>query len=252
MNEHCDVAAARAVELGFVADHATSSASEMEPGDALFACVTNNAFSGRPSLWCAGLRILVMALRLGLPVPELVRAEKMELRRVARECHDQLRVPRSVNARAVFELILGREVSAWRIGRRASLLAYALNRGVIIRGVLDSFEKIGELWDLSAENKRSAVSAAMNKLRAELIQAGQLPGDFRFWFEKSADARAVYEQAQVGNHNRAGGREPSRYEAAEIEGLQLKPRFARMTAEQRREVLRRMHEASEARRLGRL
>lgn len=248
-NEHHDVVCQRAVELGFVVDHVARPADEHEAGDALFVCVTNNAFAGRPSIMEAGLRVVIMAARLGLTVLEMGRAERVALRRVALGCHDGLRVPGSVNARAVFELILGQEQTAWRIGRRASLLAYALNRSVIIRGVLESFEVIGGMWGLSATNKRSAVSAAMNKLRAELVQGGQLPRHFRFWFEKTADARAVYEQAQVGNHNRAGAAESSCYDLEEVDGLRLKPRFARMNAAQRREVLRAMHEASEMKRL---
>ncbi len=89
------------------------------------------------------------------------------------------------------------------MGRRASLLAYALNRGVIIREALESFEKMGELWGLRARNKRSAVCEAMNVLRAELVRFGRLPEGFRFWFEKEAGARLVYAEVQRGNENRA-------------------------------------------------
>ena len=89
-------------------------------------------------------------------------------------------------------MIVLRETTLWRIGRRASLLAYALNRGVIIRDALESFEVIGGLWGLSAENKRSAVCAAMNVLREEMIKTAQLPEGFRFWFEKDHAARIVF------------------------------------------------------------
>ena len=118
---------------------------------------------------------------------------------------------------------------------------------MIIHEVLPSFESIGVLWKLKAANKRSAVSAAMNKLREELVKHGQLPSSFRFWFEKSPDARVVYEQAQMGNENRAGH---NCYEAELFEGLPVKREFAKMKAEERRAVLRRMHEASEMKRLG--
>jgi|GEM_PF-4192054 len=241
-NEHHDMAARRAAELGY-----GGTADAGATRDALFACITNNAFKGRPSLIESGLRILIMAGRCCVPVPTLERAETMMLRKIAVQCNGGLSLPPSEDARRVFELIMGAEVLPWRIGRRASLLAYGLNRSVIIHEVLPSFESIGELWKLKAANKRSAVSAAMNKLREELVKHGQLPSSFRFWFEKSPDARVVYEQAQMGNENRGGH---NRYEAELLEGLPVKREFAKMKAEERRAVLRRMHEASEMKRLG--
>lgn len=211
MNDLCDVMAARACEMGFQADHVTTVAADVDDGsDALFVCVTNNAFNGRPSLVESGLRILIMAGRCCVPVPVLDRAERVLLRKIAVQCNGGLSLPASAEARRVFELILGAEVTPWRIGRRASLLAYGLNRGVIIREVLPSFESIGLLWELAAENKRSAVSAAMNKLREELVKHGQLPRTFRFWFEKTAEARVSYAVAALGNQNRAGSDEEPR------------------------------------------
>lgn len=241
-NEHHDIAAQRAAELGY-----GGTADAAATRDALFACVTNNAFKGRPSLIESGLRILIMAGRCCVPVPPLERAETLLLRKIAVQCNGGLSLPPSEDARRVFELILGAEVTPWRIGRRASLLAYGLNRSVIIHEVLPSFECIGELWKLKASNKRSAVSAAMNKLRAELVKNGQLPSTFRFWFEKTAEARAVYEQAQIGNTNRGGH---NRYEAEMLEGVPVKPVFAAMKLEQRRAVLRELHAAAEMKRLG--
>lgn len=247
MNEQHDMAARRAEEMGFVADHARSA---QEAGaESLFQAVVCNAFAGAPPLEESGLRVLIMAHRdIFFPGFEMSRKELEAMRKVAVQCNGGLRVPPVAEPRPVYELIIGGETSAWRIGRRASLLAYALSRNVIVREALPSFERIGELWELQATNKRSAVCAAMNKLRGELVRCGQLPSGFRFWFEKSADARLVYEQAQIGNQNRHG-HAPDVYAHAE-EGLPLKPRFARMKPQERRRVLNELHERAEMRRLG--
>ena len=244
-NEHYDVIAGRALEMGFEADHCGEQ--EQAPRDGLFICLTNNAFAGRPSLMESGLRVMIMAARVGVPVVKLARAELLHLRRVAVACNGGLALPVSEDARRVFELVMGAEARPWRIGRRASLLAYALNRSVIIRDALPNFEMIGKLWELSADNKRSAVSAAMNQLRVEMVRHGQLPSTFRFWFEKRADARAVYEAAQMGNTNRHGHDED---EVMMLEGVPVKACYARMKPQERRERMQRMHEASEMKRLG--
>ncbi len=241
-NEHHDMVARRAAELGY-----GGTADVAATRDALFCCVTNNAYKGRPSLIESGLRILIMAGRCCVPVPVISWSETLQLRKIAVQCNGGLSLPPSEDARRVFELIMGAEVTPWRIGRRASLLAYALNRGVIIRAALKNFVKIGELWELRAANKRSAVSAAMDKLREELVKHGQLPSTFRFWFEKDEEASAAYEQAQMGNDNRDGH---NRYEAELIEGIPLKRAFAHMTADARRLELNKLHAAAELKRLG--
>ena len=147
-------------------------------------------------------------------------------------------------------MIMGGEYEPRRIGRRASLVAYALNRSVVVREALPCLEVIGELWELRAENKRAAVSAAMNKLRREMVRNGQLTESFRFWFEKSPDARAVYAAVQMGNSNRAGSEEVTDVEDAEVmDGIPIKPEFAGMRPVQRRARLRALAEAAEMRRL---
>lgn len=205
-NEHWDMAAIPAADLGFDVPMAAAVIDERSD-DTLFAQITNNAFYGRPELERAGARVWLMGHALGCRMPRLERVESRNLRKWARldalECGLMIGgVPFEMRL-ATMEMIVLRETTLWRIGRRASLVAYALNRGVIIRDALESFEVIGGLWGLSAENKRSAVCAAMNVLRDELIKHGSLPRDFRFWFEKELDARIVYAAAQMGNRNRA-------------------------------------------------
>ena len=253
-NEHHDVVCARAAEMGFEANHAVEQ--EQTGSDDLFIRVTNNAFAGRPPLKESGLRILIMAKRSNVPIPALQKQELRQLREVTVTFYDGLTLPVSHDhgyVIRVFELIMGVEVTALGIGRRASLLAYAINRSIPIRRALPNFTKIGERWGLSAENKRSAVSAAMNQLRAEMIKHGQLPSTFRFWFEKSADARAVYEAAQMGNTNRQADDDEdadTEHEVMMLDGVPLKPCYARMKAGERRERLHALHEASEMKRLG--
>jgi hypothetical protein len=206
-NSHFDVSASRAAELGF--DVPGGVVSEARSEDTLFAQVTDNAFVGRPSLERAGARVWFMGHALGLRMPRLDRAGMTALRRFVRmdalECGLLTGGVELSQRMAVFELLVGSETRLWRMGRRASLLAYALNRGVIIREALESFEKMGELWGLRARNKRSAVCEAMNVLRAELVRFGRLPKGFRFWFEKEAGARLVYAEVQRGNQNRGSG-----------------------------------------------
>lgn len=250
-NELHDLAARRAAEMGFAADHARAGVDA--GAESLFEVVLNNAFAGRPPLAESGYRIWIMAARCCVPVPVAAAADRRAMRDIATRCNGGLRVPQATNARAVFELVRGDADSAWLLGRRASLLAYALSRNVIIREALPSFEVIGELWRLRATNKRSAVCAAMNKLREELVRCGQLPRTFRFWFEKSADAKLVYAQAQAGNTNRAGGGEAEAempaVETELFEGVPVKPQWAALTPQQVRRALNRLHEASEMKRL---
>lgn len=248
-NEHHDIAALRGQGgLSFDALHqGRRDDEETLAKDSLFAVVTNNAVAGRPPITEMGYRVWIMALRFFVACPPMSAAMVREMQRIAVRCNGGLPLPRAADAEAVFELLMLGTQTPWETGRRVTLLAYALNRGVVVREVLPSFESIGLLWQLKAENKRSAVCAAMNKLREELVKHGQLPRSFRFWFEKSPDARVVYEQAQMGNENRGGH---NRYEVEMLEGLPVKRKFAKMKAQERRAVLRRMHEASEMKRLG--
>lgn len=253
-NEHCDVSARRAAELGFVADHFLPPAAEDEDtADGLFAAVTNNAFAGRPGIEESGWRVWIMAARCYVLTPEAAARDRRAMREIATRCNGGLRVPRTsdVAAARVFGMLLGQEHSAWMLGRRASLLAYALNRSVIIREALPCFEEIGRLWQLRARNKRSAVCAAMNRLREEIVKAGNLPATFRFWFEKRADARVVYSQCQTGNDNRHGSGEVAvNYTQVMHADVPLKRRYARLKPADLRRELDALHAAAELRRLG--
>lgn len=252
-NEHHDIAMQRAAEMGFVADHLRAPAAEgLEPAAGLFELLVSNALAGRPTLEECGLRVVIMARRACVPMAvTMTRAQMHAMRRIALDQHDGLRVP--VGGRLVYELVAGGEMEPWRIGRRVTLLGYALVRNVVVRDVLPSLEVIGEIWGLRATNKRSAVCAAMNKLRSELVRTGHLPAGFRFWFEKSADARLVYEQVQLGNQNRRGNvRDDEEETEAEPEmehGVPLRAEWAALRPEERRRKLRRMWEEAELRRL---
>lgn len=217
-NELYDIAAGEAAVMGFDVPHVEALVREEVSDDNLFVQITNNAFVGGASIEEAGARVWLMGRSLGLSMRELplTAEDKAMVRRVARTAACWLLlltggVP--IERRmAVMEMLCGRvmdqpgrESVLWKLGRRVSLLAYALNRGVIIREALESFAVIGEKWELTAKNKRSAVSAAMNAMRAEMMRTGHLPQGFRFWFEKSAEARLVYAQVQEGNGNRRGG-----------------------------------------------
>lgn len=248
-NEHHDIAALRSQSgLSFDALHqGRRDEGEALAKDSLFAVVTNNAVAGRPSIIEIGYRVWIMALRFFVACPPMSAAMVREMQRIAVRCNGGLALPRASDAEAVFELLMLGTQTPWETGRRVTLLAYALNRGVVVREVLPSFESIGLLWQLRAENKRSAVCAAMNKLREEMMRTGKLPRGFRFWFEKSDEARAVYESVQLGNHNRTGG---SKEAAETYEGVPIKQAFARLDERQRRRVLNELHEAAEAKRLG--
>lgn len=217
-NELHDVAAEQAAAMGFDVPHIGELVREEPSEDTLFVQVTNNAFVGGASIEEAGARVWLMGRSLGLSMSllPLTAEDKAVLRRVARQAACWLLLLTGgvtlERRMAVMEMLCGRvmdqpgrESVLWKLGRRVSLLAYALNRGVIIREALESFAVIGEKWELTAKNKRSAVSAAMNALRAEMMRTGHLPQVFRFWFEKSAEARLVYAQVQEGNGNRRGG-----------------------------------------------
>lgn len=136
--------------------------------------------------------------------------ERRAMRAVIVKCNGTLALPPCADAARVHEFLRGGETEPRLIGRRLSLLAYAFNRGPVIREALPSLESIGRLWQLTAQNKRSAVCAAMQKLRDEIRRGGWMCGhrdmrSFKFWFEKSPDAKAVYAAAQRGNRNRGGG-----------------------------------------------
>jgi len=61
---------------------------------------------------------------------------------------------------------------------------------------------------------------------------------FKFWFEKSAEAKANYAEAQLGNANRLGRTAAKSEEVLElIHGIPVKPEFRRMSAKRLRKRL---------------
>jgi len=249
-NEHHDVAALHESSgIGIDALHVAApdevladvpfevwaSRREMAPDvkvgrDELMNAITTQCFEGRPSLLEAGMRFCAMASRAGVPVP-MNANERREMRAVIACCNGSLWLPRCEEAACVFEFLRGGITKPRYLGRRLSLMAYAFNRGFVILRVFPSMESIGDLWELSADNKRSAVCAALVKLKAEILRSGWLREhrtmrSFKFWFEKSAEAKANYAEAQLGNANRLGGTGSKAEEVRElIHGVPVKAEF---------------------------
>lgn len=198
--------------------------------DELMMAITTQCFEGRPSLLEAGMRFCAMASRAGVPVP-MNANERREMRAVIACCNGSLWLPRCEEAACVFEFLRGGITKPRYLGRRLSLMAYAFNRGFVILRVFPSMESIGDLWELSADNKRSAVCAALVKLKAEILRSGWLREhrsmrSFKFWFEKSEEAKANYAEAQLGNANRLGGTGTKAEEVRElIHGVPVKAEF---------------------------
>ena len=88
--------------------------------------------------------------------------------------------------------------------------------------------------------RSSAVCAAMNVLREEMIKTAQLPKGFRFWFEKELDARMVYAAAQMGNRNRAAHAEDAetlRRGDCESLGVPVRAEWRHLSAPERKRRL---------------
>lgn len=258
-NEYHDVVKVRAAELGFVADHeAVHGAREVSAAGELFEAVTTAAFEHGASLTVAGLRVLALAERCGRMLPKAwLKAQGMTRLRFEREARSVSVVEFATDAdaqeiMAVFDLLIGREEQAARIGRRVSLIAYALTPNVVVMKSLPNLGGIGKLWELTASNKRSAVCEAMNVLRAELVRWSRLPRQFRFWFEKQHEARMAYAAAAMGNHNRVRGMLNEECGMmTETEPLEAREDTIFRTKEGRKRMDQRWAEA-EARRLERL
>lgn len=250
MNEFCDVVSARATELGYFADHAQGAPVREESlASELFEAMATATFQGKgTTLEDAGARVLMMAYVMGrlrqrdfnrLPAKLRHRAKVHAWRGLSMMCFD---AKRQIEVVMLFLGTNDRERGATQVGRRASLLTYALTTNSVVHEMLPNLESLGRAWQLRAHNKRSAVCAAMNGLREELISRYRLPAGFRFWFEKQPDARLVYREAQMGNTNRlSGGHDETRMQNDEAE----EPEMATAAARER-------WEAAEMRRLGRL
>lgn len=249
----------------------------------LLACV-----SGRPCLEEMGLRLWLLCERL-CPgcLPRTNAALRRRLNAAAVSAWRELQVEPGetsvVDMARLVDVLLGGEVCPVKLGRRVTLLGYAFERGPLMRSVLPSFEGIGHLWGLRAENPRSAVCAAMKKLVGSMVERGQLRAPeahelTELWFAKKRKTRASYAAAQMGNHNRCGEkqkwesgkqkwdamavedrhegeplavREALRREHAErVAGVPVKREFAAMKPAELRAHFLRLEREQERRRLG--
>lgn len=97
-----------------------------------------------------------------------------------------------------------------KLGKRLHVFCFLFVRDSGGRRVLQSFEAIGRLWQLSATNKRSAPQAACVRMREEFaamyVRTGGRAEDVAIPGGKSKEARAKCRAAQLGNQNRRGGR----------------------------------------------
>lgn len=147
------------------------------------------------------------------------------------------------------------------VGMKALELVYYYQQDESLRPpIARSFEAIGEAIDLKAENKRSAVSAALKRgpLERELTMQRlreKPPVALKSaWFMKSAECREALREAMEGKTNRLGSREEHAELAETLQGVPVKPEFQRMRpAELRRyfEGLEREQERRRAEREGR-
>jgi hypothetical protein len=171
-------------------------------------------------------------------------------------------------------LLLGVNTADLRsLGRRVTLLGYAMVREPEMQRILPSQESIGELWGLSAQNKRSAVSAAL-KVAVRSVLDRWYPkhshADLPTWYGKRKETRAKYAQAQVGNTNREdaemrrwGDAETAHEDDADapacvrearkaehhqrVRGIPVKLELARKTPAELHKYLQALHEAAEQR-----
>lgn len=240
-----------------------------ERSDRLVLCLglLTEAVRGRPELEEMGARMWVMLHRLcpGLlwelrgPALRLVRSIPRrgwtpDVPGLDAETEDMLRVG---------EIIKGDSRDLRGLGRRVSLLAYALVRGQPeVSEALCSLESIGHLWGLRAKNKRAAPSAAVMKIQAELDKAElrtRREAKNVLWFQKRRETRAAYAEVQRGNTHRAEGvrvedEDEAEREAAAglrevIEGVPVKAEYRGLTAAQVRARLDALWRESERRRL---
>lgn len=136
-----------------------------------------------------------------------------------RQDHAELRAEMAQCGRIEWEHTAGRVLmqkillaKGWQereIGKRALLLVYAFQPNAAMRPVLaKSFETIGKAMGLTAENTRSAVSAAMQEivlsLQHRMERLSRSKGTGEFWFMKRQHCREALSVAMKGKRNRAG------------------------------------------------
>ncbi len=236
-NELHDIAAADAAAMGFD----LPSAERVSTGRGMLEALVGHALPNLPLQGAceqAGARVVVMLMILGARMDWKMMQAARKLSHVRWVSMPQM-APEIVEVLKV--LIIGERRELSGIGRWFMLVAYALCPNPLTKAVLRNVEHIGELWELKARNKRSAVSAAMRVLKAELKRHWRFDEEFHFWFEKSAAAKAVYARVQEGNCNRR----PSDKETVRQGDSQMR------TVEGRR-LIERLEREAEARRMARM
>jgi hypothetical protein len=93
------------------------------------------------------------------------------------------------------------------VGRRGLLLLYAFQSDKSARPPMAwTLECIGNAIGLKADNKRSAVSAALMTVVLEMVRRmerlSKQRGTLKFWFMKSAECREALSVAMMGKRNR--------------------------------------------------
>ncbi len=113
-----------------------------------------------------------------------------------------------VSGRLLVEMLTARGWSEREVGKRALCLVYAFVPDESVRPpIARSFSTMGEAIGLTATNKRSAISAAMQSLVLEMVHRAQRvsgrKGTGEFWFMKRSHCREALSVAMRGKRNRA-------------------------------------------------
>jgi hypothetical protein len=96
-----------------------------------------------------------------------------------------------------------------KLGKRVMVFAYIFCRSETVRRTVPSLEVMGRLWGLRATNKRSAPDAAVQRMKEEMAgyfqRTGHRAEDILMPGQKSAESKAKYALAQMGNDHRVRG-----------------------------------------------
>lgn len=121
----------------------------------------------------------------------------------------------SVSGRLLVEMLTAKGWSEREVGKRALCLVYAFVPDESVRPpIARSFSTMGEAIGLTATNKRSAISAAMQSLVLEMVHRAQRvsgrKGTGEFWFMKRSHCREALSVAMRGKQNRKKKDAPKR------------------------------------------
>lgn len=120
-----------------------------------------------------------------------------------------------VSGRLLVEMLTAKGWSEREVGKRALCLVYAFVPDESVRPpIARSFSTMGAAIGLTATNKRSAISAAMQSLVLEMVHRAQRvsgrKGTGEFWFMKRTHCREALSVAMRGKRNRAKKEAPRR------------------------------------------